>query len=221
METTEHLSLRGKVFHKIREDILKGRYKPQEELRENAIGKELGVSRTPVREAFRQLELEGLITLVPNKGAYVNGITPKDVEDIYQMRARLEGLCARMACERITKEQLDEMEEVMILSKFHEKKGHFDQLVELDSRFHEILFEACQSKMLENYLKNLHQHVQQVRKYSLKSGKRAEKSTSEHEQIMLAIQAKNLDQADELATRHILSAITNIRDRKIEELLEV
>ncbi len=221
MEATEQLSLRGKVFHKIREDILQGRYKPQEELRENTIGKELGVSRTPVREAFRQLELEGLITLVPNKGAYVNGITPKDVEDIYQMRARLEGLCARMACERITKEQLDEMEEVIILSKFHEKKGHFDQLVELDSRFHEILFEACQSKMLEKYLKNLHQHVQQVRKYSLKSGKRAEKSTTEHEQIMLAIQEKNVDQADELATRHILSAITNIRDRKIEELLEV
>ena len=76
-----------------------------------------------MREALRQLELEGLVTIVPNKGAYVNGITAQDVEVIYQMRSRLEGLCARMACERITREQLDEMEEVILLSKFHEKKG--------------------------------------------------------------------------------------------------
>ena len=76
--------------------------------------------------------------------------------DVYK---RQEGLCARMACERITREQLDEMEEVILLSKFHEKKGNYDQLVELDSRFHEILFEGCQSKLLEHELKNLHQYV--------------------------------------------------------------
>ena len=153
-----------------------------------------------MREALRQLELEGLVTIVPNKGAYVNGITAQDVEVIYQMRSRLEGLCARMACERITREQLDEMEEVILLSKFHEKKGNYDQLVELDSRFHEILFEGCQSKLLEHELKNLHQYVQRVRKTSLESGQRAEKSTQEHENIMLAIRDKDPDRADELAT---------------------
>ena len=220
VENADRFSLRGKVFHKIREDILNGRYKSQEELRESAIGKELGVSRTPVREALRQLELEGLVTIVPNKGAYVNGITPQDVEDIYLMRARLEGLCARMACERITRDQLDEMEEVIMLSKFHEKKEHFDQLVELDSRFHEILFEACQSKMMEHHLKNLHQYVQRVRKSSLSSGKRAEKSTIEHENIMLAIREKDGDKADALATQHILNTINNIRSRRIEAIME-
>ena len=75
-----------------------------------------------MREALRQLELEGLVTIVPNKGAYVNGITAQDVEVIYQMRSRLEGLCARMACKWMTGEQLDEMEEVILLSKFHEQK---------------------------------------------------------------------------------------------------
>ena len=75
------------------------------------IGEELGVSRTPVREAFRQLELEGLIQIIPNKGAYVTGITEKDVKDIYMMRSLLEGLCARWATEHITPEQMDEMEE--------------------------------------------------------------------------------------------------------------
>ena len=103
-ETKEKYSLRGRVFHQIRDDILSGRYKDREELKEVAIGEELGVSRTPVREAFRQLELEGLIEIIPNKGAYVTGITVKDVHDIYAIRALLEGLAARWACEHITHE---------------------------------------------------------------------------------------------------------------------
>ena len=98
-EVNDKYSLRGRVFSKIREDILSGKYKDNEELREVAIGEELGVSRTPVREAFRQLELEGLIQIVPNKGAYVTGITAKDVEDIYMIRSRLDWLCARWATE--------------------------------------------------------------------------------------------------------------------------
>ena len=93
-EVTDKYSLRGRVFTKIRDDILSGKYKEGEELREVAIGDELGVSRTPVREAFRQLELEGLIQIVPNKGAYVTGITVKDVKDIYMIRSKLDGLCA-------------------------------------------------------------------------------------------------------------------------------
>ena len=213
-------SLSTKVYHRIRENILLRKYKAGEELRETAIAKELGVSRTPVREAIRQLELEGLVTVVPNKGAYAEVITAQDVEDIYRMRARLEGLCARMACSRITKEQLDEMEEVLILSKFHEKKGNLDQLVELDNRFHEILFQACQSKMLMHQLTNLHQYVTSVRKASLSMEKRAQKSTIEHENIMKAIQEQDEDRADELATRHILNTIQNIRDSKIEERLD-
>ena len=91
MEEYQDRSLGGRVFKRLREDILKGRYKQQDELREATIGKELGVSRTPVREALRQLELEGLVTIVPNKGAYVTGISQKDIWDIYQMRKYLEG----------------------------------------------------------------------------------------------------------------------------------
>ena len=85
-EVNDKYSLRGRVFQKLREDILSGKYREHEELKEVAIGEELGVSRTPVREAFRQLELEGLIQIVPNRGAYVTGITAKDVKDIYMIR---------------------------------------------------------------------------------------------------------------------------------------
>ena len=115
-EVTDKFSLRGRVFHRLREDILSGKYKEGDELKEVAIGEELGVSRTPVREAFRQLELEGLIQIIPNKGAYVTGITEKDVKDIYMIRSLLEGLCARWACEHITEAQMEEMEENIYLS---------------------------------------------------------------------------------------------------------
>ena len=110
-EVTDKYSLRGRVFTKIREDILNGRYKDHEELKEIRIGKELGVSRTPVREALRQLELEGLVQIIPNRGAFVTGIQAKDVKDISMIRARLEALCARWATEKITREQLEAMEE--------------------------------------------------------------------------------------------------------------
>ena len=101
-ELADSYSLRGRVFGKLREDILLGKYKDMEELKEVVIGKELGVSRTPVREALRQLELEGLVTIIPNKGAYVTGISDKDVNDIFMIRSYLVGLCASWACENIT-----------------------------------------------------------------------------------------------------------------------
>ena len=128
-ELADNYSLRGRVFGKLREDILLGKYKDMEELKEVVIGKELGVSRTPVREALRQLELEGLVTIIPNKGAYVTGISDKDINDIFMIRSYLEGLCAAWACEHITEEQLEEMEESVFLAEFHAKKEHFEQVV--------------------------------------------------------------------------------------------
>ena len=99
-ETGDKYSLRGKVYDRIREDILNGVYKEHEELKEATLGEKMGVSRTPVREALRQLELEGLVEIIPNKGARVTGITKKDIEDIYQIRYLLEGLSARWATEQ-------------------------------------------------------------------------------------------------------------------------
>ncbi|MCI9462427.1 MAG: GntR family transcriptional regulator [Lachnospiraceae bacterium] len=203
-------SLHGRVFQKIREDILSGKYKEHEELKEVAIGEELGVSRTPVREAFRQLELEGLIQMIPNKGAYVTGITAKDVEDIYMIRSLLEGLCARMATDKISKAQLEEMEENVYLAEFHADKGHMDQMAELDNRFHDILYEACDSKMLEHLLKDFHGYVLRVRRKTLSKNTRGRASNDEHRQIMEAIKAKDAEKAEELANRHIINAFDNM-----------
>ncbi|MCI7225853.1 Uncharacterized HTH-type transcriptional regulator ydfH [uncultured Clostridium sp.] len=207
----EHYSLGGKVFQQLKNSILAGEFENGAELREIALAKKLGVSRTPVREALRQLEQEGLVEIYPNRGAYVKGITYKDVEDIFRIRARLEGLCAEMAVSSITHEQLDKLDEIILLSKFYEEKKDMEHLLKMDSQFHEVLFESCGSKMLEHQLKDYHQYVQKARLRSLKRQERAKKSTQEHEEILLAIKDRDAKRADELATRHILNAIANIR----------
>lgn len=207
------------VFQKLREDILNGHYQPQEELRETAVGRALGVSRTPVREALRQLELEGLVTIIPNKGAVVNGISEQDIQDIYLIRARLEGLCARMAAERIDPAKLEELEEVVMLTRFHEEKGHADQLVRLDSRFHNLLYESCKSKILEKELKDFHQYIRRVRKHAWAKERRAQQSTLEHAAVLDAIKARDPQKADRLATLHIVNSIKNNHYTQVEKLL--
>jgi len=208
--TSENSSLSGRVFNILREEILNGKYKDNEELKEVAIGNELGVSRTPVREALRQLELEGLVQIIPNKGAYVTGITPKDVKDIYMIRTSLEGMCARLACDNITPEQLEELEENVYLASFHSSKGHTDQLTELDNRFHHILYEACDSKMLQNLLEDFHHYVIRLRKITLSTSRGVE-SNKEHKAIMEAIKNKDPDRAEQLAIEHINNAYANIK----------
>lgn len=215
-------SLSSRVFQRIRDDILKGKYKEHDELRENTIGKELGVSRTPVREALRQLELEGLVSIIPNKGAYVTGISPKDVRDIYLIRSMLEGLCARWATENITDEQLDELDEIMLLSEFHMKReggGSAEQMAELDGRFHAILYEASDSRILSHVLLDFHKYVQMARKTSVVAEDRARKSIREHKQILRAIRDKDADLAEQLANEHILHVIQNLKKQGYDEIL--
>ncbi len=213
MEEYEDRSLRGRVFVKLRENILSGVYKENEELRELTIGEELGVSRTPVREALRQLELEGLVRIIPNKGAYVVGISQKDVKDIYKIRSMLEGLCARWATEKISEEQVTELEEIILLSKFHvgkQREAPAEQVSVLDGRFHKVLYEASDSRILEHVLSDFHKYVKLARKMSVGSGDRAEKSIEEHKEILEAIKSHDADKAERLANRHIMNVMANL-----------
>lgn len=203
-------SLSGRVFHKIREDILAGKYLQNEELREKTIADELGVSRTPVREALRQLELEGLVTIIPNKGASVVGISRKDIQDIYEIRSQLEGLCAKWATVNMTEELLNELEENIYLSEFHVQKEHFEQVLELDNKFHEVLYNASNSKMLNHVLSDFHHYVERVRKITLSKPERAEKSIEEHKKIVEAMRNQDAERAEKLATEHIMNTICNM-----------
>ena len=212
-------SLRGRVFQSIREDILSGRYEQNTELKEAAIGAELGVSRTPVREALRQLELEGLVTIIPNRGAYVNMITAKDVQDIYVIRSMLEGLCARWATQSITAEQLDSMEETLCLSEYHTSKKNYEKLYELDSLFHEQLYEAGGSRILNHILSDFHDYVKMVRKATISTSSRSVTSTEEHRAIFEAIKEKGPDKAEALAKEHVKHTIESIQAYGLEKIL--
>ena len=208
------MGLRGHVFQTIRDNILNGVYRENEELRENTIANELGVSRTPVREALRQLELEGLVKMVPNKGAFVTGITADDVKDIYAIRSMLEGLCARWATEHITEKQIEELEEIILLSEYHVKKAHGEksqQVAELDSKFHEVLYNASNSRILNHVLSDFHKYVRMARKASVANPERAEKSIEEHKRILEALKNKDVEAAESWANAHMMNVMKYLK----------
>lgn len=215
IKVNDKYSLQARVFNRIREDILNGIYKENDELKEMTIGAELGVSRTPVREALRQLELEGLVKIIPNKGAYVIGISSKDLKDIYEMRARLEGLCARWATRNATKEDIARLDEISDLTEFHFEKKKFDKVLELDNEFHETLYQMAASKMLYRTLSDFHHYLEIIRKKTLSSDKRVSHSIKEHRNIIDSIKAGDEDMAEQLAMLHMKNTIDNIEEHNL------
>ena len=163
MHMDEYLPLRDVVFNTLRKAILKGDLKPGERLMEIALAEKLGVSRTPIREAIRKLELEGLVVMAPRKGAKVASITERDLNDVLEVRKGMEELAIRLACERITPEQLDELDKV-------EKKflnlidsENLTELAEVDVEFHDIIYAATNNKRLIQLLNNLREQMYRYR----------------------------------------------------------
>lgn len=199
-------SLRAKVFYHLQNNILNGVYKTGELLTESRLCEELGVSRTPIREAIRQLELEGLVHSVPNKGVFVNGISFKDIEDIYTIRMLIEGLAARWAAENITDEESAELKEALDLEEFYTAKNDSENLLKLDSKFHDTIFRASKSRPLMHVLSMFHHYVQKPRIASLESPDRAKRVLEEHKAIYGAIAEKNSEMAEKLTVEHVRNA---------------
>ncbi len=203
-------SLSEYVFDTIREAILNGKYKENDLLKENALATELGVSRTPVREALKQLELEGLVLLIPNKGASVIGFSKKDVKDIYEMRALLEGLCVKKAIENINDDIINELFEILDLNSYYLSKGKMDAILELDNKYHQVIYKAANSRMISQTLSDFHHYLERMRKTTLNDIERAQKSHIEHQKIANAIKEKNVEEAQRLAIEHINNSMLNI-----------
>ena len=215
IKISDKYSLGAKVFERIREDILTQRYQRNDELKEMTIAKELGVSRTPVREALRQLELEGLVNMIPNKGAFVIGITNKDIRDIYEIRSMLEGLCARWAAKNVTDKEIDMLEEINDLSEFHVAKERYEKVLDLDNRFHDMLYQIAGSRMLNHTLSDYHHYLEGVRKVTLSSHERVENTIQEHRAIVAALKSGNAVEAETLANQHIINSIVNIENQHL------
>ncbi|WP_330377346.1 GntR family transcriptional regulator [Cellulosilyticum ruminicola] len=209
-DSIDKSSLRERVFQTIRQSILNGKYKSGDTLRESAIANELNVSRTPVREAIRQLQLEGLVHSIPNKETVVCGITEEDVQDIFMVRGKLEGIAGRLAAERITEEELEKMEEILELTEFYASKGDITKLENLDHTFHDVIYNATKSKIIKQVLSDFHMYIQQARKKSMATPGRVSLLIEEHRGIYEAIKNRDGDKAEELINAHLKKVINNI-----------
>ncbi|MEN6461058.1 MAG: GntR family transcriptional regulator [Syntrophomonas sp.] len=198
--------LRELVLEAIREAIINGTLKPRERLMEIQLAEELGVSRTPVREALRKLELEGFIVMVPRKGAYVADFSFKDIADIFEIRAALEGLAAALAAERITDDELENMERLLVEKAEAINQQDIEKLVEVDTKFHDALYQASRNERLTAIISNLREQIQRFRATSLANPGRGKKSLDEHRYIVEAIQSRDVQQARQAAQDHIENA---------------
>jgi len=189
----------------MRDAILKGVLQPGERLMEIQLAEEMGVSRTPVREAIRKLELENFVVMIPRKGAYVAGVSSKDVADVFEIRSALEGLAAGLAAERITDEELEEMEQALF---YRASEGEMDleQIVKSDTDFHALVYKASRNQRLIQILANLREQIQRFRSTSLAVPGRNKVALEEHRMIVEALRNHNSEEAQALAIAHIVTA---------------
>ena len=203
-------SLEESVFFALEEEILSGKLKRGETLTEISLSQRLGVSRTPIRGALSRLGDEGLVEIHPNRGAVVVGIGDEELQDIYKIRIRLEGLASAEAAVRISESDLARLRHSVELSEFYIAKRDAEHLKELDSEFHSIIYEASGNRLLCKTLSELHRNIQFYRKRSLSAGDRLEKSVMEHKEILAAIECGDSEAADRLTSAHIEAALNNL-----------
>lgn len=206
----EYLPLRDVVFNTLRQAILRGELKPGTRLMEIQLANKLGVSRTPIREAIRKLENEGLVLMTPRKGAEVAEITEKNMLDVLEVRKALEELTTELACDRITAEQIKRLKEAEKHFEASLGSGDITQIAEADVKFHDVIFEATDNRRLINLLNNLREQMYRFRIEYLKLLEHYPKLTEEHEMLISAIENGNKDVAREVIGRHIDNQVLTV-----------
>ncbi|MBQ7968683.1 MAG: GntR family transcriptional regulator [Clostridia bacterium] len=203
------VSLADQVFEKLENDIIVGVYPRGEILTELKLVEELGVSRTPIREALRRLEQERLIR-ESGKGSVVLGITSEDLIDIMEIRQRIEGLAAYYATVKLTPEGIEKLKHISELQEFYCERKDLENLRQMDDQFHDTICELSQSTVITDTLIPLRRKTIRYRKLSIENPERLTSSIQEHKDILNAIIARNADLASELMSRHIIHAKDNM-----------
>lgn len=201
-----HNSLQTQVFRAIETAILDGVFAPGKNLTEAMLSEELGVSRTPVREALRQLEFEGLVRVETHKGAVVVGISEKDIRDIYAIRMQIETLAAQWAAQNVTEEELSALQENIAMQEFYFQRGDCRQLRDLDSDFHTLIYTASRSRPICLMLGSFHHYTSKARSIALVDLHRAQSALAEHQEIYEALTGRDREKAAASAVRHIEKA---------------
>ena len=199
----EFLPLRDVVFNTLRKAILTGELKPGEHLMEIHLANQLGVSRTPIREAIRKLELEGLVIMIPRRGALVAQITEKDLKDVLEVRRALDALCAELACERITQEEKQQLKAACEEFEKATETGDATTIAAADVKLHEIIIEATGNRRLIQMIKNLSDQMYRYRFEYIKEKDQHNNLIREHRMIYESIINNDKEQAAKAATVHI------------------
>lgn len=213
----DYLPLRDVVFKTLRGAILRGELEPGERLMEIRLANELGVSRTPIREAIRMLELEGLVLMVPRRGAQVAKITEKDLKEVLEVRIGLDELAIGFACERVTLEQLEAIRETGEHFESLADSEDLTAVAEADVRFHDRIYDAAGNQRLNQILNNLREQMYRYRMEYLKDTKRRRKLADEHRAIYEAIRQRDTETAKREIRSHVRQQEETIILRMREE----
>lgn len=206
----EYLPLRDVVFNTLRQAILRGELKPGERLMEIQLANKLGVSRTPIREALRKLELEGLVNMVPRKGAEVADITEKSLRDVLEVRKALEELSVQLTCEKITEEEIEELKRVAERFKDTLDDQDVTKIAEADVAFHDVIYTATDNQKLILLLNNLREQMYRYRVEYLKKEEAYPQLIAEHEELIDNISKRNKEEATRIMCEHIDNQVATV-----------
>ena len=204
------LSLANQVYQQIEKNILSGVYKAGEIISESKLSEELGVSRTPIREAIARLENDKLIGITPS-GTVVLGITDEDVADMFAVKTALAPMVVKMAAMNISDEDLAKLKEILDQQEFYQEKKNIEKVRNLDTQFHDIIYSASGSPIFQAVLSPIHHKLMKYRKDSLTNEGRSRYSIEEHVKIYEAIQAGNQEKIEELVLKHVDQAYKSIQ----------
>jgi DNA-binding GntR family transcriptional regulator len=209
--------LSQKVYRALKTEIIKGSLKPGNKLSEGKIAEQMGVSRTPVREALKELAAEGFVKMNPNQAVAVSNASVKDVQEVLQIRGVLEGLAARLATKTINEEEIKELEKYQKRMEQYTNKDDVLAFSEMDAEFHELILNICGNNRLIQIRKNLSDQAHRYRIRSLSVPGRLKYSLKEHQEIVEALKRKDAEQADRLSQKHIENVLANILAHKDKE----
>ncbi len=212
LDADAYLPLRDVVFHTLRDSILKGEMEPGERLMEIHLAKKLGVSRTPIREAIRMLEQEGLAVIVPRRGAQVAKMTEKDLQDVLEIRDALDELAALSACKKITPEAIQELRDTMTSFKDAAERGDVREVAMVDEKFHSIIYKAADNPKLMVIIRNLKEQMYRYRYEYVKDNGNYRRILEEHEEIIRGFEKKDSEYVKKMMHAHLENQVEAVRD---------
>ena len=213
--TNEYLPLRDVVFKTLRQEILMGKLAPGQRLMEIQLANQLGVSRTPIREAMRMLELEGLVVMIPRKGAQVAKISQKGLHDVLEVRSALEDLAMELSCKRITEGELEQLRTAIDNFKVAVNKKDLILIAQMDVAFHDIIYAATKNDRLIALLSNLREQMYRYRMEYLKDTTTHPSIIEEHEALYMSLSTHNVEMAKNTIRSHVYNQVKTV-SRNIE-----